>query len=104
MWWFISGILALTVVVAIVLNRRGSTAAYDSSSEHRPDTSMDGYSPTDLLDLLELLTDGLRVAALERPHAQPRGLGVRAGTARARALVLAAPRRRASGDQRQPLG
>jgi hypothetical protein len=38
MWWFIIGLLALIVVVAIVLNRRGSTAAHDLSSNHRPNT------------------------------------------------------------------
>ena len=45
MWWFIIGILALIVVVAIVLNRRGSTAAHDLSSDHKPDTSMGGANP-----------------------------------------------------------
>ncbi len=45
MWWFIIGILALIVVVAIVLNRRGSTAAHDLSSDHHPDTSMGGFEP-----------------------------------------------------------
>jgi hypothetical protein len=45
MWWFIIGILALIVVVAIVLNRRGSTAAHDPSSDYKPDTSMGGANP-----------------------------------------------------------
>jgi hypothetical protein len=45
MWWFIIGILALIVVVAIVLNRRGSTAAHDLSSDYHPDTSMGGADP-----------------------------------------------------------
>ena len=45
MWWFIIGILALIVVVAIVLNRRGSTAAHDLSHDYKPDTSMGGAEP-----------------------------------------------------------
>ncbi len=45
MWWFIIGIVALIVVVAIVLNRRGSTAGHDLSNDHHPDTSMGGFDP-----------------------------------------------------------
>lgn len=45
MWWFVIGLLALIVVVAVVVNRRGSTAAYDTSSDYRPDTSAGPGSP-----------------------------------------------------------
>ena len=39
------GIVALIVIVAIVLQRRGSTAAHDLSSDYHPDTSMGGADP-----------------------------------------------------------
>jgi hypothetical protein len=45
MWWFIIGIVALIAIVAIVLQRRGSTAAHDTSSDYHPDTSMGGADP-----------------------------------------------------------
>ena len=45
MWWFIIGLLALIVVASIVLNRRGSTTAFDPSTDYHPKTFTDGYSP-----------------------------------------------------------
>ena len=46
MWWLIGLFIFVVAVIAIVINRRGSTSAYDTSADYRPDTSAGGPPPT----------------------------------------------------------